>query len=215
MKTTETKTKEKLFFLQDLSSGSSRQVYSGHTGTGKKFKMYNSDYGKYAMQPATEAECKALITKIETAANGACTFQWNIVPITEIDLVNFYEEADQDAFDALKKEQAELFPTPENQNIQKEIQLQLEAIEVTDAMRKEDGYSQGDCFILRPKGVAHMNIATVHNWAPAKYTKRIVKCVNMHDELVNALRAAASELRAGNEALTINIENLLNQAKNS
>lgn len=103
--------KTKLYFLQDLSCGSSKQVYSGHSGTGKKFRMYMSDYGKYAMNPSPYDKCIELQNKIEKDAKGTCTFKWNIVPMTEIDLSNFYEDNvnwNQGAFDKLKEEQLNL-----------------------------------------------------------------------------------------------------------
>lgn len=98
----------RLYFLQDLSMGS-KTVYSGHSGTGKKFQMYQGDYGKYAMKPATFAACEALKAKIEKDAKGTVQFKWNIVPCTEIDLCNFYSDAEFDAFEALKIKQKELF----------------------------------------------------------------------------------------------------------
>ena len=100
--------KPQLFFLQDLLMGS-RAVYSGHDGTGKKFKMYQSDYGKYAMNPSTFEECEKLKEKIEKDAKGGCKFKWNIIPITKIDLCNFYEPEEYDAFEKLQQEQRELF----------------------------------------------------------------------------------------------------------
>lgn len=102
-----TKQSEKLYFLQDLLMGN-KAVYSGHEGTGKKFKMYQSDYGKYAMNPATREECEKLIKKIEKDAKENCKFQWNIIPITEIQLCNFYSDAEYDAFEKLQKEQSTL-----------------------------------------------------------------------------------------------------------
>jgi hypothetical protein len=102
----------KLYFLVDSSFARGNQVYSGHSGTGKKFKMFMSDYGKYAMTPTTKTACKDLIKKIEKDAKGKnnnkINFQWNIVPMTEIDLCNFYEQAHYDAYQKLKEEQLKL-----------------------------------------------------------------------------------------------------------
>lgn len=96
---------EKLYFIQDLSFGSVEQVYSGHSGTGSNLKMYQGDYGKYAMKPKTKPECEALIKKIEKDAKGKMTFKWNLIPMTEINLCNFYSAEEQDAYDKLKTEQ--------------------------------------------------------------------------------------------------------------
>lgn len=95
---------EKLYFLQDLLMGS-RTVYSGHSGIGKKFIMHQSDYGKYVMKPSTLTECELLKAKIEKSARGQAKFNWNIIPITDINLCNFYGPDEQEAFEELQKEQ--------------------------------------------------------------------------------------------------------------
>mgnify|MGYP007071663518 CR=1 FL=1 len=106
-----------LFFLQDLSFGSPKQVYSGHSGKGKKFSMNQSDYGKYAMQPRSKEDCEKLAKSIEKdAQGGSSTFQWNVVPMTEIDLCNFYEKEEHDAYYKLQAEQKELFEPNEFDN---------------------------------------------------------------------------------------------------
>ena len=96
---------KKLYFIQDLSCCSSEQVYSGHSGTGKNFKMYQGDYGKYAMKPLTKPECETLIKKVEKDAKGKFTFKWNIVPMTEINLCNFYSEEESNAYYELQNKQ--------------------------------------------------------------------------------------------------------------
>lgn len=106
-------TTEKLFFLQDLSFGSVRQVYSGHSGTGRNFKMYQSDYGKYAMSPRTLEECWKLAGVIEKDAlgkngKGVCKFEWKVIPITDVNLCNFWDEENQKDFDNLKKVQSSI-----------------------------------------------------------------------------------------------------------
>lgn len=100
----------KLYFLVDKSFARGNQVYSGHSGTGKKFQMNMSDYGKYAMKPSTKDGCKKLIQRIEKDAKGKFSFDWKIVPMTEIDLCNFYEDTswNQEAYDKLKQEQIKL-----------------------------------------------------------------------------------------------------------
>lgn len=108
MKKSATKQPVKLFFLQDLLMGN-RTVYSGHSGTGKKLKMYQSDYGKYAMKPATQEECEKLRDKIEKAAKGLHEFSWNIVSIREITLCNFNSSTECAAFEKLQEEQEEIF----------------------------------------------------------------------------------------------------------
>ena len=106
--------KQKLYFIQDLSFGSSRQVYSGHSGTGRNFNMTVGDYGKYAMHPQPKSRCKEMIAEIEKDAKGkngkgSLTFKWNIVPMTEIELSNFYEKHQQEAYDKLREEQFKLY----------------------------------------------------------------------------------------------------------
>lgn len=54
---------EKLYFVVDTTFARGNQVYSGHSGKGKKFQMHMSDYGKYAMVPTTKSECEKLIKK--------------------------------------------------------------------------------------------------------------------------------------------------------
>ena len=103
----------KLYFLQDLSFGSRQQVYSGHSGTGRNFRINMGDYGKYAMKPTTKTRCNELAKRIEKDAKGklgkgTCVFKWNIVPMIEIDLCNFYRPEDQKEFDNLKEEQLKL-----------------------------------------------------------------------------------------------------------
>ena len=103
----------KLYFLQDLSFGNCKQVYSGHSGTGRNFRINQGDYGKYAMNPITKADCKELAKRIEKDAKGRsglrnCTFKWNIIPMTEIDLCNFYTKEEQNEFNKLKEEQLKL-----------------------------------------------------------------------------------------------------------
>lgn len=102
--------KEKLYFVVDQSFARGNQVYSGHSGTGKKFQMHMSDYGKYAMIPATKEDCEKLINKIEKDAKGTCEFKWKIIPMTEIELCNFYEDTEwnYDAYQKLKQEQLNL-----------------------------------------------------------------------------------------------------------
>lgn len=100
---------EKLYFIQDLSSFDSKTVYSGHSGKGKKFLMYQSDYGKYAMKPATEEVCEKIRLKIERDANMAFEFKWKLIPITEIDLCNFYSDEEYQEFKRLQEEQKKLF----------------------------------------------------------------------------------------------------------
>jgi hypothetical protein len=105
--------KTKLYFIQDLSFGSRKQVYSGSSGTGRNFKMFQSDYGKYAMQPQPKSRCKEMIKEIEKNAKGrsglgTSTFKWDLVPMTEIDLCNFYTDDAQKTFDNLKKQQLKL-----------------------------------------------------------------------------------------------------------
>ncbi len=107
-------TKEILFFIRDISFARGNQVYSGHSGTGKKFSMFQSDYGKYAMNPLPKKRCEALIKEIEKAAKGKlkkdfCTFTWDIVPMTKIELCNFYEIEEHEAYDRLKAKQTEMF----------------------------------------------------------------------------------------------------------
>lgn len=101
---------EKLYFVVDKTFARGNQVYSGHNGTGRNFKMYMSDYGKYAMVPATKKECEDLINSIEKAAKGTCNFEWELVPMTEIKLCNFYEDTawNYDAFEKMKQEQLKL-----------------------------------------------------------------------------------------------------------
>jgi hypothetical protein len=106
-------TTEKLFFLQDLSFGSERQVYSGHSGTGRNFKMYQSDYGKYAMRPRTLEECWKLAGAIERDAlgkngKGECKFEWKVIPITDVNLYNFWDVENQKEFNNLKKVQSSI-----------------------------------------------------------------------------------------------------------
>lgn len=107
----------KLFFLRDNTMASGNQVYSGHSGTGKKFDMFMSDYGKYAMKPTSYEDCETLIKKIEKARQGNLKtpiepgyFVWEIIPMTEISLCNFYEDSNwnAEAYNVLKKEQLEL-----------------------------------------------------------------------------------------------------------
>jgi len=105
----------KLYFVVDKSFARGNQVYSGHSGTGKKFKMFMSDYGKYAMTPTTKTACKDLIKRVEKDAKGRSkqhiyktTFDWVIVPMIQIDLCNFYEEAHYDAYQKLKEEQLKI-----------------------------------------------------------------------------------------------------------
>jgi hypothetical protein len=108
---------KRLFFLQDVSEGfSPRQVYSGHSGTGRNFKFYMSDYGKYAMRPTTRAKCKELIEKIEKDAKGKFKFKWNIVPITDIELTNFYEDTawNYEAYEKIRQEQINKFGYSKN-----------------------------------------------------------------------------------------------------
>jgi hypothetical protein len=105
---------QKLYFLRDNSSAKGNQVYSGHNGTGKRFSITMSDYGKYAMKPSGKKTCEDLIRTIEKAAKGRnnqpINFKWEIVPMTQIDLCNFYEDTswNQEAYDKLKKEQSKL-----------------------------------------------------------------------------------------------------------
>lgn len=99
---------ERLFFVQDLFTNS-KTVYSGHSGTGNKFTIHFGDYGKYAMKPTTKEKCEELIEKIEKANKGKFVFHWNIVPITEIELCNFYEDEQAKEYDALRKEQMKKF----------------------------------------------------------------------------------------------------------
>lgn len=100
----------KLFFLQDRSFGDSRQVYSGHSGKGKNFRMNQGDYGKYAMKPRSYEDCWKLAGKIEvdaTNSKGELTFdfKWKVVPMTEIELCNFRTQEEQEAYDKLLEEQ--------------------------------------------------------------------------------------------------------------
>lgn len=97
---------QKLYFIQDLHSFDSRTVYSGHSGKGKKFKIIQGDYGKYAMKPTSKSNCQELIKSIEKDSKGLTKFQWNIVPMTEIKLCNFYEDTEWN-FDAYYKLQDE------------------------------------------------------------------------------------------------------------
>jgi hypothetical protein len=106
MNKTNNKVPQKLFFLRDLSAARGNQVYSGHTGTGKKFQMFHSDYGKYAMKPSSVQHCEALKVAIAKDAPKDMTFEWDIVPITEIDLCNFHTPEEHDAFEKLKLDQA-------------------------------------------------------------------------------------------------------------
>lgn len=101
---------EKLYFVVDKSFARGNQVYSGHSGTGRKFQMHMSDYGKYAMIPSTKEVCEKLIQKIEKDAKSTTSFDWEIVPMTQIDLCNFYEDIpwNHDAYYKLKKEQQKL-----------------------------------------------------------------------------------------------------------
>jgi len=104
----------KVYFVVDKSFARGNQVYSGHSGTGKKFQMFMSDYGKYAMIPTTKTACKDIIKRIEKDAKGKSnqqtTFDWVIVPMTQIDLCNFYEDTrwNQEVYDNLKKEQLKI-----------------------------------------------------------------------------------------------------------
>lgn len=104
----------KLYFVVDKSFARGNQVYSGHSGTGTRFEMHMSDYGKYAMRPSTKTTCKELIKRIENDSKGKSnqkrTFKWEIVPMTQIDLCNFYEDTswNQEAYDKLKQEQLKL-----------------------------------------------------------------------------------------------------------
>lgn len=104
----------KLYFLIDSSFARGNQVYSEHSGTGKRFQMHMSDYGKYAMMPMPKKSCIELKKRIEKDAKGKSnnkiTFKWNIVPMTEIDLCNFYEDRswNQAAYNKLKQEQLKL-----------------------------------------------------------------------------------------------------------
>lgn len=109
--------KEKLYYLRDNTIAMGDQVYSGHYGTGKKFSIYMSDYGKYAMRPITKKECESLIKTIEKAYQGTRKtllqkdyFSWEIIPMSEISLCNFYEDTpwNQEAFNKLKEEQLKL-----------------------------------------------------------------------------------------------------------
>jgi hypothetical protein len=105
--------KTKLYFIQDLSFGSRKQVYSGSSGTGRNFKMIQSDYGKYAMHPQPKSRCKEMIKEIEKNAKGrkglgTSTFKWNLVRMTEIDLCNFYTDEEHNKFYALKEQQIKL-----------------------------------------------------------------------------------------------------------
>ena len=102
---------EKLYFVVDKSFARGNQVYSGHSGTGKKFQMHMSDYGKYAMVPATKKECEDLIKRIEKDAKGTCEFDWELVPMIDIQLCNFYENSkwNYEAFKKLKEEQLKLY----------------------------------------------------------------------------------------------------------
>lgn len=100
---------DKLFFLVDKLT-SARQVYSGHSGKGKNIKVYFSDYGKYAMKPATHSECLVLMEKIEKDAIGSdCVFDFSIVPMTDISLCNFYEVAEHEAFEKVQEQQRQIF----------------------------------------------------------------------------------------------------------
>ena len=113
--TTAVAKKEKLYFLQDVSFPSgSRQVYSGHGGTGRRFSITVSDYGKYAMYPRSHKKCIELKRQIEIDAKGRkglgkTKFQWKIIPITDISLCNFWTTEEHHAFDALQEEQKKLF----------------------------------------------------------------------------------------------------------
>lgn len=100
---------EQLFFIQDKTCGSRNQVYSGHTGKNKTFRMYQSDYGKHAMQPLTLSECSSLMNKIEKDAPKNMVFDWDIIPITKIELCNFWKDEDFDAFEELKRVQLSLY----------------------------------------------------------------------------------------------------------
>lgn len=113
MSNIKTRKNTKLYFVVDTSFARGNQVYSGHSGTGKRFRIDMSDYGKYAMRPSTKTVCKALIKRIEKAAKGTCEFKWEIVPMTQIDLCNFYEDTswNQEAYDKLKEEQLKLIST--------------------------------------------------------------------------------------------------------
>ena len=105
---------QKLYLIRDNSFARENQVYSGHKGTGKRFSMTMSDYGKYAMIPKGKKTCEDLIRTIEKAAKGRnnhpTNFDWEIVPMTEIDLCNFYEDTpwNYEAYQKLKKEQLKI-----------------------------------------------------------------------------------------------------------
>lgn len=69
---------------------------------------------------------------------------------------------------------------PQSVEQPKSAQGELEVIEVTEAMRKADGYRQSDALLIRQKGIDHMNLATIHPWGnPKQFAERIVRAVNL------------------------------------
>lgn len=78
-----------LFFVRDASFAKANQVYGGHDGKGINLRLLMTDYGKYAMVPTTIERCQQLIQTIavESQLN---IFEWEIVPMTQITLCNFY-----------------------------------------------------------------------------------------------------------------------------
>ncbi len=84
--------KNLLYFFRDKLIDTTG-VYAGHSGTGSGLKLYQSDLRHHIKVAGyTYADCEALIKKIEKAAKGQYTFDWEIVPAHEVKLYGAMEK---------------------------------------------------------------------------------------------------------------------------
>ena len=93
-----------LFFVRDASFAKVNQVYGGHDGKGINLRLLMTDYGKYAMVPTTFERCQQLIQAI-MFDSGLAVFDWEIVPMTQISLCNFYHTEQQINYELVKQAQ--------------------------------------------------------------------------------------------------------------
>lgn len=97
-----------LFYVRDASFAKANQVYGGHDGKGINLRLLMTDYGKYAMVPTTLERCKQLIQAIMVDSGlemNPDVFQWEIVPMTQITLCNFFAAEQELNYEMVKQAQ--------------------------------------------------------------------------------------------------------------